>query len=174
MPTNSSVTAAASEGVVDTPPRHNAKPASRNSSHAAARSQATAAGARSRDDGRTSQGQRAVCRHGGADREWAVRRPAIDGKDERQLPDEMRCYATLEDAALVQPLPDEPHVPEPQVAEATVDQLRGRARRLGAEVGAFEQCDAEPVLRRERGRARPDDPAADDDDVELCERLHCA
>jgi hypothetical protein len=30
------------------------------------------------------------------------------------------------------------------------------------------------VLCRERGCARPDDSAADDDDVELCERLHCA
>ena len=86
----------------------------------------------------------------------------------------MRRDAAPKGAALVQSLPDEPHVAEPQVAEAAVNQLRRRARGLGAEVAALEERDAKPLLRRERSSARTDDPAADDDDVELCERLHCA
>jgi hypothetical protein len=70
-------------------------------------------------------------------------------------------------APLLVRLADEPHVAETQVAEAAVDELRGRARRRGAEVALVDQRDREPRVRRLVGDAGPDDPGADDQQVEL-------
>jgi hypothetical protein len=67
---------------------------------------------------------------------------------------------------LTERLPDEREVAQAQVAEAAVDELRGRARRPGGEVAALDERDREPVARRELGDPGAEDPAADDQQVE--------
>ena len=59
-----------------------------------------------------------------------------------------RCGATTREqrAPLVVRLADEPHVAEPQVAQAAVDQLRRRARCRAAEVPASTSATARPIL----------------------------
>ena len=79
---------------------------------------------------------------------------------------EVRRHRAGQRAPLVVRLADEPHVTEPEVAQAAVDQLRGCARRPGAEVAGVEERDREPLARRVRGRRGADHAAADHEQVE--------
>ena len=106
----------------------------------------------------------------GLDRERAVGAALVDREEERQAPDEVRGDDAHEGAPLLVCLADEPHVAETQVAEAAVDELRGRARRRGAEVALVDERDREPRARRLVGDAGSDDPGADDQQVELAAR----
>src|SRR5262249_9654414 len=53
-----------------------------------------------------------------------------------------------------------------EVAQAAVDELRRRARGRAAEVAPVDERDVEPVARGHLGDPRPDDPAADHEQVE--------
>lgn len=63
-------------------------------------------------------------------------------------------------------LADEPHVAEAQVAQATVDELRGGTRGAAAEVALVDEGDGEAATRRLRRDPRADDPATDHEQVE--------
>jgi hypothetical protein len=58
-------------------------------------------------------------------------------------------------------------VAETEVAETAVYELRRGAGRSRGEIGPIEDRDRQAVPRRELGDSRPDDPAADDEQVEL-------
>ena len=80
--------------------------------------------------------------------------------------DEMRGDDVRQRPPLVMRLAHEADVAQAQVAESAVNQLR-RGRRGGCrEVAAVDEGDRQPVRRRGLGDARPDDPAADDQQVE--------
>ena len=91
---------------------------------------------------------------------------AVEREHEREPPDEVRRDDAHQHAALVMRLANEAEVPELEVAQPAVDQLRGGARRGAAEVAAIDERDSEPDPRRGRGDAGADDPAADDEHVE--------
>jgi hypothetical protein len=69
--------------------------------------------------------------------------------------------------ALEQRLAHEPKVEVLEVAQATVDQLRGAARRAGCEVRLLHERHAVPARGRVECHARAGDPPAHDDEVEL-------
>ena len=99
----------------------------------------------------------------------------VHREEEGQAPDQVRGDHAHEAAPLLVRLADEPNVAEAQVAEAAVDELRGRARRRRAEVALVNQRDHEPCARRLVGDSGSDDPGADDQEVELAapELLEC-
>jgi hypothetical protein len=78
----------------------------------------------------------------------------------------VRRHAPRERLDLAERLADEREMSEAEVAEPAVDELRGRARRPRGEVAPFDERDREPVPRRELGDAGPENPAADDEQVE--------
>jgi hypothetical protein len=110
-----------------------------------------------------------------ADRNSPVRAAPIDRKDEVERPNEVGRHEAVERAHLSLSLADEAEMAETQVAKPAVDELRRRARRSRSEVVALDECDAEPVPRRDLGDSGADDPAADDEQVEpLCpQALEC-
>jgi hypothetical protein len=59
-----------------------------------------------------------------------------------------------------------PELAHPQVAEAAVHELRGRARGSGCEVVSLDQSNFEPVACRQLRDAGAHDPTADDEQVE--------
>ncbi len=89
---------------------------------------------------------------------------------ERDRVDEVRREPLQQQTPLAQRLPHQPEVEHLQVAQPAVDQL-GRARRRAAgPVAGLDQRDAEPAGRGVEGRPGADDPAADDEDVDLLGR----
>ena len=66
-------------------------------------------------------------------------------------------------------LADEPHVAEPEVAQAAVHQLRRGARGSPGEVALVDERDLEAVRGRRLGDAGADDAAADHEQVELAD-----
>jgi hypothetical protein len=71
-----------------------------------------------------------------------------------------------EQPALVMGLADEANVPEPEIAEAAVDELRGSTRGARTEVAAIHERDSEARARRLGGDPRADDAASDHEQVE--------
>jgi hypothetical protein len=63
-------------------------------------------------------------------------------------------------------LTDEADVAKAEVAQSAVDQLRGRARRLRAEVGPVHQRDRKPCTGGLARDSRANDSSADDEHVE--------
>ena len=123
--------------------------------------------------GRGQQPVRAVPRESRVEREAepergrAVRTVAVEREEERQPPDEVRRDRVQQRPALAMCLADELDVAEPEVAQPSVDQLRRRARRRRAEVAAVDERHREPGPRRLVRDPGADDPAADDEQVEL-------
>src|SRR6185503_1395481 len=68
--------------------------------------------------------------------------------------------------ALAHGLEHQPHVALLEVAEPTVDELRGAARGPAGEIAALDQRGSEPAHRRVTRDAGPVDAAADDEQVE--------
>src|SRR6185503_21092032 len=101
------------------------------------------------------------------DGEGAVGAVLVDGEEEGQAPDEVRGDDAHQRAALFVRLADEPDVAQAQVAQTAVDQLRGRARRSGAEVALVDERYGKPGARRLVGDPGTDDPSADHQQVEL-------
>ena len=81
--------------------------------------------------------------------------------------DEVRRDDVRQGATLVVRLAYEADVAETEVAEAAVDQLRGRARGRPAEVALIDERHGETDPRSVGRDPRADDPAADDEQVEL-------
>ena len=111
-------------------------------------------------------GQTGVRPERAANRDPAVRPAAVDGQDEVERPDEVRRDDAAQRMHLGEGFADEAEVAEAQVAKAAVDELRGRARRARCEVVALDERDPEAVPGRQRGDPGPDDPPADDEEVE--------
>jgi len=78
----------------------------------------------------------------------------------------VRCDHLHERAALAMRLADETDVAETQVPKSAVDELRGRARGLGAEVGALDERHPESGPSRFACYPGADDPPADDQEIE--------
>ena len=91
---------------------------------------------------------------------------AIEREQEREAMHEVRRDGPGQRAPLVVRLADEPHVSEAQVAQATVDELRRRARRARAEVPRVDERDREPGAGGVRGGRRADHAASDHEQVE--------
>jgi hypothetical protein len=72
-----------------------------------------------------------------------------------------------EQAALAQRLGDQPEVQHLQVAQPTVDELAGTARRAGGEVAGLDEPDRQPPGGGVEGGSGAHHAAADDQDVEL-------
>ena len=70
-------------------------------------------------------------------------------------------------AALLERLLDQREVEHLEVAQAAVDQLGRARRRAGGEVALLDQADLEAARDGVERRTDADDPAADDEDVEL-------
>ncbi len=110
--------------------------------------------------------ERGVENETGLDRELAVRAVPVEGKQERQAPDEMRRNDVHQQSALVVCLSHKANVSQLQIPKTAVDELRRGARRTGAEVATVDQRNGETGpggLRRDSGT---DDSAADDEQVE--------
>ena len=67
-------------------------------------------------------------------------------------------------------LTHESHIPEAQVPEPSVDELRRRARRGAAEIARVDECDGQPGASSVRSGGSTDDAAADDEQIELMRR----
>ena len=115
---------------------------------------------------RDRAGQAGIRPERAPDRDAPVGPAAIDGEHEVERPDEVRRDDPAEGVHLGQRLADEAEVPEAQVAEAAVHELRGGARRAGGEVVALDEGDAETVTGSQFGDPRADDPTPDDEQVE--------
>ena len=111
--------------------------------------------------------ERRVEREPEPERRRPVRAVPVEREQERQPPDEVRRNGVEQRAALAMSLAHELDVAEAEVAQPAVDQLRRRARGRRAEVAAVDERDRKPgprCLVRDPGA---DDPAADDEQVEL-------
>ena len=95
-----------------------------------------------------------------------VRAVLVEREQERQPVDEMRRDDVRQRPPLVVSLAHQPHVAQAQVAQAAVNQLRRRRRGGGCEVAPVDERDRESVRRGGLRDPRPDDPAADDEQVE--------
>ena len=101
-------------------------------------------------------------RGGAALHERRAERPAfVERQQERETVHEVWRHDIRQRAPLVVRLADEPDVTEPQIAKTAVDQLRRGARRRAAEVSGLHQRDSETDPGGVRGDGRPDDAAAD-------------
>ena len=115
----------------------------------------------------SGSGERGIENKAGLNRQAPVRAAAVEGKQERQTLHEMRRDDVHQQSALVMGFAYEADVAKPQVAQATVDQLRGGGRRAGAEVGLVEERDGEAGTCRLGGDSGSDDPGSDHEQVEL-------
>src|SRR6266511_2030032 len=88
----------------------------------------------------------------------AVGPVAVEGHEEPKRSDEMRRDDPHQRPPLAMRLPNEPHVPEGQVAQAAVDQLRRSARGGAAEVAPVDERDHETSARSLVRDARVHDP----------------
>ena len=91
----------------------------------------------------------------------------LERVEERHRPDQVRREPGEQQAALLQRLLDQPEVEHLEVAQAAVHQLGRARRRAGGEVALLDQPDLEPARHRVERRSDADDPAADDQHVEL-------
>jgi hypothetical protein len=78
----------------------------------------------------------------------------------------MRRDDLHEQPALVMSLADEANIPEPEIAEAAVDELRGSARGARTEVAAIDERDSEARTRCLGCDSGADDAASDHEQVE--------
>jgi hypothetical protein len=78
----------------------------------------------------------------------------------------MRSDDLAQHAHLTEGRSNQTELAHPQVAEAAVHKLRGRARGSGSEVVSLDECHLEPVARRQLRDARADYPTTDDEHVE--------
>ena len=101
-----------------------------------------------------------------ADRDAPVRAAAVDRQHEVERPHEVRRDDAAERMHLGKRLTNEAEMAEAQIAQPAVNELRRRARRARREVVALDEGDPEPMSGGDLGDARPDDPAADDEQVE--------
>jgi hypothetical protein len=108
--------------------------------------------------------------------ERPVRAAVVERQEEGDAAHEVRRDDVHQRAPLVVRLPDETDVPEAQVAEPAVDELRRRARRRAPEVAPVDECDGEAGMRGLVRDCRADDPAAHDEQVErpAAQLLECA
>ena len=90
--------------------------------------------------------------------------PAVDGEQEAERSHAVRSQA-CQAPALVQRLAHESQVPVLQVAQAPVDQLRGRGRGGAGPVALLDQGDPQAAQRRVVGRPRTIDAATDDEQI---------
>src|SRR2546428_7014613 len=97
----------------------------------------------------------------------------VQREKERQRKDEMRSDAQ-EDLALAHVASDEREVEELEIAQPAVDQPGRPGSGAGAEVGLLDDRDGEPAKGRVARDARPDDPAAYDEEIDgtAAERPH--
>ena len=93
--------------------------------------------------------------------------PRYSGSRNGSRCDEVRRNRPCQRAPLVVRLADEPHVAEAQVAEASVDELGGGARRARAEVARVDERHGEPFARGVRSGRSADHAAADHEQVEV-------
>ena len=96
----------------------------------------------------------------------AVRAASVQGKEERRSVDEVRRDDLRQHAPLVVRLAHEADVPETEIAQPAVDELRRRARCCAAEVARVDERDGEARSRRMCRDRGTDDPGADDEQVE--------
>ena len=100
----------------------------------------------------------------------ADRAAAIHGDEERARAHEVRRDDARERVALGVRLAHEADVAHLQVAEPAVDELGRCARRGPGEVAALDQRDPQAGVRAQPGDRAADDPAADDEQVEVAAR----
>ena len=91
----------------------------------------------------------------------------LERVEERHRPDQVRGEPGEQQAALLQRLLDQREVEHLEVAQAAVHQLGRARRRAGGEVALLDQPDLEAARHRVQRRSDADDPAADDQHVEL-------
>ena len=91
----------------------------------------------------------------------------LERVEERHRPDQVGREPGEQQAALLQRLLDQREVEHLEVAQAAVHQLGRARRRAGGEVALLDQPDLEPARHRVERRSDADDPAADDQHVEL-------
>jgi hypothetical protein len=115
-------------------------------------------------------GERRVEPEARLDRKAPIGPVLVQRQEKRQPANEVGGDDAHEGAPLLVRLADEADVSQPEVAEAAVDELRGRARGGAAEVGAVDERDGESGARGLGGDARADDAAADHQDVEAAAR----
>ena len=100
----------------------------------------------------------------------------VEREQERDAVHEVGGHDRGQRAPLVVRLPHEADVAQAQVAKASVDQLRGRARRPPAEVARVDERDGEARAGRVRGDRGADDATTRDEQVEAapCQLLQRA
>jgi hypothetical protein len=98
---------------------------------------------------------------------WPV---PVEGQQELQAAHEMRRHYAHQQATLVVRLADEANIAQPEIAESTVNQLRGRGRGAPAKVATFDECDGEAVARGLGRDPCSDDPSADHEQIEVALR----
>ena len=92
--------------------------------------------------------------------------PMLEGVEELHRLDQMRGQLLQHEPTFGQGLGHQAEVEHLQVAQASVDQLAGPARRAGREVTCFDQSDPQTAGGRVECRTGADDAAADDQDVQ--------
>jgi hypothetical protein len=89
-----------------------------------------------------------------------------EGIDEGDLVHQVRCEPLQVEPALLERLGDETEVEHLEVAQPSVHELAGPARRARGEVACLDQADRQAAGRGVEGRATTHDATTDDQDVE--------